>query len=65
MRILLNGQPTLTDCTNLWQLIEQLQLQERRFAVELNQQIIPKSQLSTTSLTKDDRIEIIHAVGGG
>ena len=37
----------------------------KRFAVEKNQQIIPKSQLEQTIIAPNDHIEIIHAVGGG
>lgn len=65
MNILLNGQNYCTDCTNLLQLVAECQLQQKRFAVELNQRIIPKSQLADTTLSEGDRVEIIQAVGGG
>lgn len=63
--ITLNGESQQTDSRSLADLIEQLQLQGKRFAVEVNQQLVPKSQLATTLIQADDCIEIIHAVGGG
>ena len=55
----LETNPTLAD------LLSQLQLTHKRVAVELNQQIIPRSQHASTILHTDDQIEIVHAIGGG
>lgn len=65
MHIYLNGELTDTPCENLQQLIQILALEGKRFAVEKNQQIIPKSKLEQTPIAPEDRIEIIQAVGGG
>ncbi|WP_180081761.1 MULTISPECIES: sulfur carrier protein ThiS [unclassified Acinetobacter] len=65
MQIFLNGEATQTDCINLLQLIQQLQLEGKRFAVEKNEMIISKSKLDQTLIAEQDHIEIIHAVGGG
>ena len=65
MQIYLNGESIDTTCENLQQLIQALDLEGKRFAVEKNQQIIPKSKLEHTTLVAEDRIEIIQAVGGG
>ena len=65
MQIFLNGEPINTSCTTLQELIQQLDLEGKRFAVEMNEMIISKSKLATTTLTESARIEIIHAVGGG
>ncbi|MCH7385972.1 sulfur carrier protein ThiS [Acinetobacter modestus] len=65
MHIYLNGESTDTSCENLQQLIQSLVLEGKRFAVEKNQQIIPKSRLEQTIIVPEDRIEIIQAVGGG
>lgn len=46
-------------------LIEQLDLAQRRLAVEVNGQIIPKSQHPQTALKTGDCLEIVMAVGGG
>ena len=65
MQIFLNGEATQTDCINLLQLIQQLQLEGKSFAVEKNEMIISKSKLEQTLIAEQDHIEIIHAVGGG
>lgn len=46
-------------------LIERLDLTGRRVAVELNLDIVPRSQHATTALAEGDRIEVVHAIGGG
>ncbi len=65
MQIFLNGEPQDTSCQNLLQLIQELSLEGKRFAVEMNEMFISKSKLEQTQLSDKDRIEIIHAVGGG
>lgn len=65
MTIYINGEQQVTSCQTLWDLVQQLDLIGKRFAVEVNQQIIPKSRLAETPIQPNDRIEIIHAVGGG
>lgn len=65
MQIYLNGEPKQTSCQNLLQLIQELALDGKRFAVEMNEMIISKSKLETTAISEHDHIEIIHAVGGG
>ena len=67
MRVQINGeqrefpQPSLC----LEELIEQLSLAPQRIAIEVNQQIIRRSDWATTKLNDGDRIEIVHFVGGG
>lgn len=63
--IILNGESQHTTYLTLLELIESLQLEGKRFAVEVNQQIIPKSRLAETYIQANDHIEIIQAVGGG
>ena len=46
MQIYLNGAPKDTACQNLYELIQELALEGKRFAVELNEQIVPKSKLA-------------------
>lgn len=45
--------------------LELLGLENKRIAVELNQELLPRSQFADKHLSAQDRIEIIHAVGGG
>jgi len=46
-------------------LIEALKLGQRRLAVELNGEIVPKSLWPETALREGDKLEIVHAIGGG
>ena len=51
--------------TALTHLITELALSGKRLAVELNGEIVPRSQYETTALNEGDRIEIVQAIGGG
>jgi thiamine biosynthesis protein ThiS len=66
MRILLNGEVTeaATGCT-VAALLQQLDIGRERVAVELNGDIIPKARYDGQTLADDDKIEIVHFVGGG
>lgn len=46
-------------------LVERLGLAGKRLAVELNGEILPRSEHAERALADGDRIEIVHAVGGG
>lgn len=46
-------------------LLESLSLIEKRIAVEINQEIVPHGQYKNHQLNAGDRIEIVHAIGGG
>lgn len=66
MRILLNG--SAHDCADditLARLLDDNGYAGRRIAVEINRQIIPRSQHATTQLRPADQVEIVHALGGG
>ena len=65
MHIYLNGESKNTMCHTLLDLIQELALDGKRFAVEHNEMIISKSKLAQTLICAEDHIEIIHAVGGG
>ncbi|MBL4832729.1 MAG: sulfur carrier protein ThiS [Pseudomonas sp.] len=66
MQIQLNGDPFVLDRPmTLSDLIEQLGLTGKRLAIELNLEIVPRSQHSDTVLAEGDRVEIVHAIGGG
>ena len=66
MQIILNGESTTVDAnTTIAQLIEQLQLTGKRIAVEINEEIMPRSAHATTPLREGDKVEIVHAIGGG
>ncbi len=66
MQIEVNGeQRIVNDGLTASQLVELLELVGRRVAVELNGEILPRSQHMDHTLSDGDRIEIVHAVGGG
>lgn len=66
MDILLNGSPIAVPggCT-VRGLLERESLAERRVAVEVNGAIIPRGAHATCRLSEGDRVEIVHALGGG
>ncbi|MCO6442210.1 MAG: sulfur carrier protein ThiS [Nitrococcus mobilis] len=47
------------------ELIAELELTNRRFAVEINEAVLPRSRLTEYRIRSGDRIEIVHAIGGG
>jgi sulfur carrier protein len=66
MRIQLNGDPfELPDGASVEALLTRLELTGRRVAVELNQDIVPRSQHAATALADGDQVEVVHAIGGG
>ena len=66
MNILLNNKPeTIFDGLTIKKLLEQKNIQNKYFAVEINQKIIPKSDHGTYLIKDGDKIEIITAIGGG
>lgn len=66
MHIQLNGEPyELPDGQSVADLLQRLDLTGRRLAVELNRDIVPRSQHATTALAEGDRVEVVHAIGGG
>ncbi len=66
MNIVINGeQLTLEDNLNLQQLISLLDLENKRLAIEVNQEIVPRSEHASYALKQDDKVEIVQAIGGG
>jgi sulfur carrier protein len=66
MNITLNGDsrrvPQGTTATDL---VNKLGLAGRRFALEVNGEIVPKSEHDSFEFRSGDEVEIVHAVGGG
>jgi sulfur carrier protein len=64
--IQLNGEKKLVaPSTLLSAVVAELPLTGKRFAVERNGEIVPKSQLAAVQLADGDKLEIVIAVGGG
>jgi len=65
VNILLNGEPRCVQSVSLEELVDELLLVDKRVAVEWNREIIPRSRFPEVRLQDGDRIEIVHAIGGG
>ena len=66
MRIHVNGAAlSLPDTATVADLIAHQGLGGRRIAVERNGEIVPRSQHASCQLAEGDRLEIVHAIGGG
>lgn len=66
MRIHLNGEPIdLPVASTVLQMLLDQGLAERRVAVEVNGAIVPRGAHPGHQLHDDDRVEIVHALGGG
>jgi sulfur carrier protein len=66
MKISVNGEiRELQHSVTLSELVEILDLGERRIAIEVNEELVPRSVFSDHALHDGDRVEIVHAIGGG
>ncbi len=66
MQVLINGESHQFDNDmTISALLQQSGLAGKRVAVEVNEAIVPKSQHAETRVSEGDKIEIIHAIGGG
>ena len=66
MRIHVNSEcRELSEGLVLSELLDLLELPVQRIAVELNREVVRRADWSKTVLKNDDRIEIVHFVGGG
>jgi len=66
MEITVNGHTqSVSEDFTAAQLVEQMGLVGRRIAMEVNLEIVPRSSYSEHTLSPGDRVEIVHAVGGG
>ena len=66
IKIRLNGKTKIIkDNYKILNLINDLKLPIKKVAIELNQQIVDKKNLKKIYLKKDDKVEIVHFIGGG
>ena len=66
MLIYVNGESReFSGTPSLAELISQLDLAPARIAIELNREVVRRSDWGSTMLKDEDRIEIVHFVGGG
>ena len=65
MKVLLNGSSySIKNNCSVVALIKSLEL-NGKYAVEINQTIIPRSEYSNQKISSGDKIEIVQAIGGG
>jgi thiamine biosynthesis protein ThiS len=66
MKIFVNGEEIILEKQiNIEDLLKQFSLDKRKIAVEKNLEIVSQSQFSDVFINENDRIEIIHFIGGG
>ena len=66
IKIKVNGKfKTVLNNSKLSNLLKNLNIPIKKVAIELNQEIIDKKKSNNIKLKKDDKIEIVHFIGGG
>ena len=66
MNIIVNGESqSLEAGASLGHLLDRLGLNGKRIAVEVNRDIVPRSDYDKFKLSDNDTIEIVNAIGGG
>jgi sulfur carrier protein len=66
MKLFVNGEEKeFRVGSSLAELIEELDLPAARIAIEVNREVVRRSDWGSTMLKDEDRIEIVHFVGGG
>ena len=66
IKIKVNGKfKSIPDNYMITNLVKDLKIPLKKVAIELNQEIIDKKKISKIILKKEDKIEIVHFIGGG
>ena len=66
IQIYINGKKkNINSNCNLIDILKEYSLVNKLVAVEINQEVIPKSSYKTVKINKNDRIEILELIGGG
>lgn len=66
MNIIINGEiRAIPEFYTAAELLAALNLMQQRLALEINQEIVPRSLLATRQFQEGDRVEIVCAIGGG
>ena len=66
IKIKVNGKlSTISNNLSLLNYIKKLKVPLKKVAIELNQQIMDKNKLEKIKLKNNDKIEIVHFIGGG
>ena len=66
IKIKINGKiKSINQDSNLSLVLKNLKIPLNKVAIELNEEIIDKKKISKIKLNKNDKIEIVHFIGGG
>ena len=66
IKIKINGKiKSITQDSNLFVVLKNLKIPLNKVAIELNEEIIDKKKINKIKLNKNDKIEIVHFIGGG
>ena len=66
IKIKINGKlAVIQDNVTLYSYLTKLKVPLKKVAIELNQEIVDKNYLKKIKLKKNDKIEIVHFIGGG
>ena len=66
IKIKLNGKYiTIQDKITLLNLVKKTKISVNKVAIELNKEIVNKKSLDKIKIKKNDKIEIVHFIGGG
>ena len=66
IKIKVNGKfKSIFDNYKISDLVKDLKIPLQKVAIELNQEIIDKKNINKIILKKNDKIEIVHFIGGG
>ena len=66
IKININGKPKIVnENLKLIDLIKMLNIPVKKVAIELNYEILDKKKINKIYLKSNDKIEIVHFIGGG
>ena len=66
IKIKLNGKlKSINNKSTLFNIVQKNKIPLAKVAIELNQEIVDKKNLNKINLKDNDKIEIVHFIGGG
>ena len=66
IKIKVNGKKIIFDNnTSIEKLTKKLKIPLNKVAIELNKKILDKKKIKKIKLKNDDKVEIVHFIGGG
>ena len=66
IKIKLNGKlKTINNKSTLFNIVQKNKIPLEKVAIELNQEIVDKKKIKNINLKNNDKIEIVHFIGGG